>query len=182
MPSNQNNQPPFTIYPFDPKIHGRKTFSCGVAKIDNYLKRTAKKHSKTDVVRIRVIMDTDNDIVGFYGINTHSIAVKDLPEFYQKKAGNRSCLPAVFIAMIGVDQTQQNNGIGKALIADALYRIAKISDEIGITVIVLDVSEDGDPDAVVRRKTYYENFGFLPLPDQPLRLFMPIQTARQLAN
>lgn len=69
-----------------------------------------------------------------------------------------------------------------AVFADALSRIARVSDEIGTCVVVLDVFEDADPDAVVRRKTEYEDFGFISFPGLPLRLFMPIQTARALWN
>jgi len=182
MPSNTDHQPPFTILPFDPNTHDRAAFSCGVPQIDNYLKLTAKKGSKADVVRVWVVLDTDTNTVGSYGINMHAIDVKDLPETYKNKAGKHGLLPAAFIAMIGVDQSQQGNGIGSALVADAVCRIARISDEIGTCVIVLDVFDDGDADTVARRKTYYETFGFLPLPGQPLRLFMPVQTARELAG
>lgn len=182
MPSNTEDQAPFTIQPFDPKTHDRTAFSCGVPQIDNYLKLTAKKGSKADVVRVWVVVDAKNNIVGFYGINMHAIDVKEMPKAYQKKAGKHGMLPAAFIAMIGVDQTQQGNGIGSALVADALSRIARVSEEIGTCVVILDVFDDGDVDTVIRRKSYYEEFGFLPLPDQPLRLFMSVQTARALSG
>ncbi len=112
----------------------------------------------------------------------HAIDVEAMPVAYEKKAMNNGMLPAVFIAMIGVDSAQQGNGIGSALVADALSRIARISDEIGTCLIVLDVLDDGDVGAVERRKNYYEDFGFTSLPDQPLRLFMPVQTARALSQ
>ena len=182
MPSKTEDQPLFTIQPFDPKTHDRTAFSCGVPQIDNYLKLTAKKGSKADVVRVWVVIDPKNNIVGFYGINMHAIDVKEMPDAYRKKAGKHGLLPAAFIAMIGVDETQQGNGIGCALVADALCRIARVSDEIGTCVVVLDVFDDGDAETVARRKTYYEAFGFLPIPNQPLRLFMPVQTARELAG
>jgi predicted N-acetyltransferase YhbS len=44
------------------------------------------------------------------------------------------------------------------------------------------VFDCGNPEIVARRKAYYEAFGFTPLPDQPLRLFMPIQTVRALSG
>lgn len=182
MPSNKADQPPFKIQPFDPKSHDRTAFSCGVPQIDNYLKLTAKKGSKADIVRVWVVVDASNKIVGFYGINMHAIDVKDMPPAYHAKVGKHGFLPAAFIAMIGVDQTRQANGIGSALVADAVCRIARVSEEIGTCVIILDVFDDRDADAVARRKTYYETFGFLPLPDQPLRLFMPVRTARELAG
>jgi len=28
-------------------------------------------------------------------------------------------------------------------------------------------------------KAYYEQFGFIPLPDNPLQLFLPVQTIRE---
>lgn len=182
MPTDAEEKAPFTIQPFDPKTHDRAAFSCGVPQIDNYLKLTAKKGSKADVVRVWVVVDAQNNIVGFYGINMHAVDVKEMPASYKKKAMKHGLLPAAFIAMIGVDEKQQGNGLGSALVADALARIARASKVIGICVIMLDVFDDGDPDAVTRRKTYYESFGFTPLPDQPLRLFMPVATARGAAG
>ncbi|MBD1549673.1 GNAT family N-acetyltransferase [Roseibium aggregatum] len=182
MPTDPEKQAPFTIQPFDPKTHDRAAFSCGVPQIDNYLKLTAKKGSKADVVRIWVVTDAENHIVGFYGINMHAVAVEAMPDAYKKKAMKHGLLPAAFIAMIGVDQEHQGNGLGSVLVADALNRIARASEEIGTCVIMLDVFDDGDTDAVTRRKTYYESFGFIPLPDQPLRLFMPVATAREASR
>jgi len=180
MPTEAKNPPLFTIQPFDAKVHDRAAFSCGVPQIDNYLKLTAKKGSKADIVRIWVVVDAELRVVGFYGINMHSVSVTDMPNAYAKKAMRHGLLPAAFIAMIGVDEGHQGNGLGSALLADALSRIARVSYEIGICVILLDVFDDGAADAVARWKSYYEDFGFIPLPDQPLRLFMPVDTARAL--
>lgn len=182
MPTDPADQPPFEIQPFDHKVHDRAAFSCGVPQIDNYLKLTAKKGSKADVVRVWVVIDAKSQIVGFYGINMHSVDVKDMPPAYAKRAMKHGMLPAAFIAMIGVDANQQGNGIGSALVADALSRIARASDDIGTCVVMLDVFDDGEAAAVARRKSYYEDFGFIPLPDQPLRLFMPIATIRALSG
>lgn len=179
MPTDDDDTPPFDIKPFDPKKHDRAAFACGVPQIDNYLKLTAKKGSKADIVRIWVMTDCNHTIVGFYGINMHAVAVDDMPAPYKKKAGKHGLLPAAFVAMIGVDQNHQGNGLGDILVADALSRIARASDQIGTCVIMLDVFDDGDEKAVARRKRYYESFGFISLPDQPLRLFMPIATARK---
>lgn len=182
MPTSAEEETQFTIQPFDQKNHDRAAFSCGVTQIDNYLKLTAKKGSKADIVRVWVVVDAKNRIIGFYGINMHAVDIKDMPASYKKKAMKHGQLPAAFIAMIGVDQNHQGNGLGSALVADALERIAQASNDIGTCVIMLDVFDEGDLKAVARRKTYYEDFGFIPLPDQPLRLFMPIATARESAG
>lgn len=180
MPTSTRGLPPFTIKLFDPAVHDRSHFSCGVLQIDNFLKLTAKKGSKADVVRIWVIINDNSEVIGFYGINMHSVDVGDMPQSYAKKAMKHGLLPAAFIAMVGVDSGQQGKGIGGILIADALNRIARVSEEIGTCVIILDVFDDGNSEAVELRKAYYEAFGFISLPSQPLRLFMPVQTAREL--
>lgn len=182
MPTETEAEAPFKIQPFDPKTHDRAAFSCGVEQLDNYLKLTAKKGSKADVVRIWVVIDAKSNIVGFFGINMHAVDVKEMPASYKKKAMKHGLLPAAFIAMIGVDKKHQGYGLGSALVADALDRIARTSEDIGTCVIMLDVFDNGDGDAVARRKIYFESFGFTPLPDQPLRLFMPVATAREASG
>ncbi len=182
MPTEATEKQSFTIQPFDPKKHDRAAFSCGVKQIDNYLKLTAKKGSKADVVRIWVLVGEDNAIVGFYGINMHAIDVVEMPATYAKKAMQHGKLPVAFITMIGVDERHQGVGIGSALLADALSRIGRVSDEIGTCAVLLDVLDDGDEAAVMHRKRYYEGFNFIPLPDQPLRLYIPIQTVRVMSG
>ncbi len=120
--------------------------------------------------------------LGFYGINMHAVVAEDMPDELARKAPRHGMLPAAFISMIGVDQTMQVKGLGSALLADALNRIGRVSDEIGTCAVLLDVFDCGNPEIVARRKAYYEAFGFTPLPDQPLRLFMPIQTVRALSG
>ena len=134
------------------------------------------------MVRVWVVLDAERHIVGFYGINMHSVAANDMPEALAKKALRHGVLPTAFISMIGVDQSMQGQGLGSALLADALSRIGRVSDDIGTCAVLLDVFDCGDPETVARRKTYYEAFGFIALPDQPLRLFMPIQTVRALSG
>ena len=68
----------------------------------------------------------------------------------------------------------------RGLPVNALMRIARASDAIGISVVMLDVFDCGDPERVQRRKSLYEGFGFMPLPSSTLRFFLPIATVRRL--
>ena len=128
------------------------------------------------------MLDEDRRILGFHGINMHSFVAADMPEAQARKALRHETLPAASISMVGVDQSMQGQGFGSALLADALSRIARISEEIGTCAVLLDVFDCGDPDTVARRRNYDRSFGFMPLPHQPLRLFMPIQTVRELSG
>lgn len=173
----------FKIEPFDPQKHDRTAFSCGVTQIDNFLKLTAKKQQKDDFIRVRVIIvDGDTRVLGFHAINAHAIDAGELPETFGKKAPRHGMAPAAYISMAGVDIALQGRALGKLLLVDALNQIVKASESIGTAVVVLDVFDDGDAESVAKRERYYRNFGFIPLPSKPLRLFLPMETARLAAH
>jgi hypothetical protein len=63
---------------------------------------------------------------------------------------------------------------------DALKRIARAADALGIAIVMLDVLDCGHPERVARRTALYEEFGFLPLSSNSLRLFLSLATVRAL--
>lgn len=69
---------------------------------------------------------------------------------------------------------------GGDLLVDALMRIARISENIGIAVVVLEVRDDSNPDQLKRRKALYAKYGSQSLLSSPLRMFLPVATIRKL--
>ena len=168
------------IEPFDPDKHNRAAFSCGVEQVDNYFKRTANKLAQADNIRLYVMVSPDEEVIGFYATNGHSVDYTELPHRYARNRPGHGNIPAAYISMIGVDQRFSGNGFGGDLLVDALTRITQVSEAMGIAVVMLDVLDCGDPDLVERRKNLYTGYGFTPLPSEELRLFMPIATVRAL--
>ena len=83
------------IEPFDPARHDRTAFSCGSDRIDNYLKRTAKKHQKDDFARVFVaVAPGETGILGYYAINAHGVEAQDLPATLSRKAPRHGYVPA----------------------------------------------------------------------------------------
>jgi len=180
MTTDKEGSSPFKIEPFDPDTHDRTAFSCGVEQIDNFLKLTAKKHQKGDFVRVWVAVEPPSTkILGYYAINSHSIETGELPDKLRKRAPRHDQIGAAYISMMGTDAKVQKQGLGSVLLADALKRIASIADEIGIFAVVLDVLDDGNAEAIEKRQSFYERFGFIPFPSQALRMFLPVQTIRK---
>lgn len=168
------------IEPFDAARHDRTAFSCGVAQVDNFFKRTANKLSRADNVRVFVLCDASATVLGFYALNAHGIDHAELPPRFARNRPGHGTIPAAFISMIGVDQKHAGQGYGGDLLVDALLRIVRIADQIGLAVVVLDILDDGDQALIARRKALYARYGFAPLPSNPLRLFLPIDTIRRL--
>jgi hypothetical protein len=55
------------------------------------------------------------------------------------------------------------------LIADALQRIAMASQIVAVYAVVVDALNESAAE-------FYRKFGFIPLPSQPLKLFLPLVT------
>ncbi len=180
MTGDAEQQGKIAIEPFDPAKHDRTAFSCGSEPIDNFLHRTARKHQKGDFIRVWVAVRPDSpNVIGYYSINSHAIQAHDLPGKFTRNAPSHGGIGAAYISTFGVDAKAQGAGIGTLLIADALKRIARLSEEIGIFAVVLDVLDDGDEEAVKKRHKFYRRFGFIDFPSHPLRMFLPVKTIRQ---
>lgn len=172
--------PTHLIEPLDPERHDRASFSCGVAQLDNFFRRTAGKLSKANNLRTYVMTDPQGGLIGFYALNAHSIEYTALPERFARTRPGHGSIPAAFISMIAVHRDCQGQGYGGDLLIDALRRIARASDEVGIAVVLLDVLDCGDAGRVALRRRIYEGYGFRSLPSRPSRLFLPVATIREL--
>ena len=75
----------------------------------------------------------------------------DLPASARKKLPRYPTVPAVRMGRLAVDQEFKGQGLGGALLADALDR-----------------AKDNAASA------FYQHHGFITLPDSPLTLFLPL--------
>lgn len=178
--SSSANKPAFIIEPFDPDRHDRSKFSCGVEQVDNYFKKTANKLNKADNVRLFVMVAENDDIAGFYAINAHSVDYSELHKRYARSRPGHGSIPAAYISMIGRSTDFKGTGVGGDLLVDALRTIAQAADQIGLSVVMLDVLDCGDARRTANRKALYESYGFMPLNSDPLRLYLPMATVRKL--
>lgn len=171
---------PNIIEPFDPAKHDRTAFSCGIAQVDNFFRKTANKLSKADNLRVWVMTDPGGGLIGFYAANAHSVDYQNLPDKYARTRPGHGQIPAAYISMIGVDRSFQGRGYGGDLLIDCLRRLARASEALGVAVVMLDVLDCGNPEQVKRRLALYKGYGFEPLGSNPLRLFLPMATVRAL--
>lgn len=172
--------PLLLIEPLDPGKHDRAGFSCGIARLDNYLKYTAKKHHAGDFTRVWVATRArQNGIVGFYALNAHSLDGDQLPVEFTRNAPSHGGIPAIYLSMIAVNRPDQGQGIGRVLLADALKRSAGAADQIGLKTVILDVIDDGGSKTTAKRVAFYDSMGFQALPGYPTRMFIGIETIRR---
>ena len=80
-------------------------------------------------------------------------------------------LPATLLGRLAVDRRFHGQGYGRFLLADALFRALR--NEIASFAVVLEAK-----DASALR--FYAREGFIPLPDQPMTLFLPMAEIARL--
>jgi ribosomal protein S18 acetylase RimI-like enzyme len=74
--------------------------------------------------------------------------------------------------MIAVAKAQQGKGIGRMLLVDALKRAADASRNVGMSITMLDILDDGDEQAIAARQRLYSSFGFRSFEANPLQMWV----------
>jgi len=73
---------------------------------------------------------------------------------------------------LAVDRKATGQGLGKALLRDALRRSVELSEQLGLFAVeVLAIDADA--------REFYTKFSFVPLVDNDLHMFLPIRTIEE---
>jgi GNAT superfamily N-acetyltransferase len=76
-------------------------------------------------------------------------------------------IPVMLLACLAVDRRWQRQGVGAALLHDALRRTRAAADGLGLRALMVHAK-----DRAARR--FYEHFDFDPSPARPFHLLLPL--------
>jgi GNAT superfamily N-acetyltransferase len=151
--------------------HDRSAFESGVEPLDRYFRTQAGQDARKNMAAPFVLLLPDGTIGGYYTLSSTSVQLAELPEQTVRKLPRYPLVPATLLGRLAVDRRQQGRGYGRFLLADALYRAAR--SEIASFAMIVDVKDEN-------ARRFYERESFLPLPDQPMKLFRPMADIRRL--
>ena len=151
--------------------HDRRTFSCGVEALDEYLRRFARQHADANVSRTYVAVE-GLTVRGFYSLAMSAIRKENLPAKHLNRFPNFP-LPVARLARLAVEMRHQRQGLGELLLADALQRCLRLSVEIGMIGVIVDAKD-------AHARGWYERYEFERLPDSPLTLWLPTTAISRL--
>lgn len=148
--------------------HDRSTFDCSVPALNLYLRSYALQNQKKGIVRNYVTTHKDsNVIVGFYSLVYASLDQKLLPAKVIKGLGKYD-IPIMLLARLAIDHREQGKGLGKALLKDAILRTMQAAEIAGLKLLLVHAKDEAAAE-------FYRKHGFEPIPDDPLRLFLPVK-------
>lgn len=104
-----------------------------------------------------------------------SIIAGELPAQIVKKLPRSPSLPATLLGRLAVDENYRGKGLGEELLVDALYRSQSHANGVASMAVVVDAKDE-------KARSLYEHYDFIPFPDRPNRLFLPMTTIVKMFN
>lgn len=161
----------FIIEPLE-NDHRRADFACGNERIDAYFRTIVSQDVKRKYATCFVAREIATDrVAGFYTLSSSNVPLSEVPEPLAKKLPRYPSVPAVLIGWLGRHVDYAGQGLGAALLFDAIRTVA--TSPIGAHAIFADAIDD---DAAA----FYTAFGFTALLERKRTLYLPVATALSL--
>jgi len=113
------------------------------------------------------------EIAGYYTLASYSVSPGELPPNVAKKLPRYPQIPAAMLGRLAIAEKYQGQGLGEHLLLDAMKRSLDQSRVMGLFALFIDAKGDNAAD-------FYRRYEFIPLPTNPLRLFLPMKTIADL--
>jgi ribosomal protein S18 acetylase RimI-like enzyme len=164
------SEPTFRLLALD-ATHDRSVFNSSSEPLNRYFREQISQDVRRRVAACFVALNAENRIAGYYTLASASLRLTDLPSHLAKKLPRYPSVPAVRMGRLAVDEAFKGQGLGGALLADALART--IRSEIAAYALIVDAKDENSA-------AFYRHHGFIILPESPLTLFLPLATVRAL--
>ena len=156
------------IEPFGPR-HERAEFRCGRPTLDDFLRFRVGQYEKRRLGKTFVAVRRDAPrVFGYYTLAAGAVAFELLPAELARKLP-RHPVPTVLLARLAVEVSAQGQRLGEALLLDALQRSLDLAAGLGVHAVEVEALDE-------TAAAFYRKYGFAPLLDKPMRMFLPLAT------
>jgi GNAT superfamily N-acetyltransferase len=150
--------------------HELDPFESGVATLDEWLKRRARRNEAEGASRTFVIC-AGRRAVGYYSLAAGSILHTSATGRVRRNMPDP--VPVLLLGRLAVDRNWHGKGLGADLLSDAVLRAIGAAESVGVRAILVHaISADA--------KTFYEKHGFRASPVEPMTLMITIEEARRM--
>lgn len=135
--------------------HNVGDFDSGKLELDEWLRDHALRAEAMRTGRTFVWHKGDGKVVAYYTVAAHLATREQLPRRVGR--GSPTQIPAVLLGRLALDRTLHGQGLGGALLAEALGRIVSATAAIAARVVVVDAIDE-------EALRFYEHHGFRAVP------------------
>jgi GNAT superfamily N-acetyltransferase len=151
--------------------HALDSFDCGKDDLNRFLKRQAWSNQQAHSAQTYVLAK-DLRVLGYYSLAAGSIAHEEATERV-KKGLARHPIPVILLARLAVDISIHGQGVGSALLKDAMIRTAQAADTIGARAVLVHAQDDN-------AKAFYKHFTFEVSLSDPYHLLLIMKDLLQI--
>jgi GNAT superfamily N-acetyltransferase len=147
--------------------HGLSGFRSGNEELDAWLHRHALAAQQMDSARTFLLVrggeSAGNRVAGYFSLTMGSVLRAEAPP---KLVRGLPAYPVgmVLLARLAVDRSEQGQGLGALLLAEALRKAIAAGEAAAARLVVVDAIDD-------EAAKFYAHHGFIPAPGHPLRLY-----------
>ena len=145
-------------------------FDSGELSLNEWLKKRAFKSHAAGASRCFVLC-AGTTVIGYYSLSAGAISHEAAPKAMRRNMPDP--LPVLLLGRLAVDKRYHNQGIGQALLRDAMMRAVNISGDAGVFALLVHALSD-------QAKQFYLSRGFVASPLQPMTLLMTLATVRSI--
>jgi GNAT superfamily N-acetyltransferase len=138
--------------------------------LDDWLRRRAGQNEASGASRNYVVC-VGKRVIGYYTLVAGAVAHAEAPGRVRRNMPEP--VPVMVLGRLAVDKAFHGRGVGTGLLRDAVLRIVLATEIVGIRAILVHaISETA--------KAFYEKYGFVAAPVDPLTVMITVAEAARL--
>ena len=153
--------------------HRVEGFDCSREELNRYLLRYAGQNQQAGAAQTYVGL-VGETVVGYHTLAVGHVTRAEAPERLAKGLA-RHPVPIMLLARLAVDLRWQGQGIGKALLRDAMQRTLQAADIAGIRALAVHAKDEA-------ARAFNQKFDFVPSPTDPTHLFVLLKDVHRIIS
>lgn len=141
-------------------------FDCGEEVMNLWLQKKALP-ALFDHTAMTFVVCRGKRVVGYYSLAAASVSHAECTSALRRNSPDP--VPAILLARLAVDKTEQGQGIGRDLLRDAAFRTLRVAKNVAAKTLIVHPLDE-------KRASYYKKLGFRDLPTGkgPVSLHLPL--------
>ena len=143
------------------RAHALESFDCGKEPLNRFLVRFALQSQQAGASQTYVGLVGD-ELVGYYTLAFGAVEHAGAPARIGRGLAKHP-IPLMVLARLAVANNWQGQGVGSAMLRDAVLRTLQAAEIAGLRALAVH-AKDNEP------RAFYERYGFIPSPTDPYHL------------
>lgn len=149
--------------------HQLADFDSGEPSLDDWLKRRAAKNQTNGSSRTYVVCE-GSAVIGYYCLAAGAIGHAEAPS--GMKRNRPDPVPVLVLGRLAIHKDHHQQGIGTALLGDAIRRTIQAAEIAGVTALLVHAISE-------QARRFYLSRGFIESPIKPMTLCLMLATVDQ---